>query len=50
MVRVLVARNSGYIGVEVRALLSAHRDLPIVGTLPLDGDLAVRAATLAPDG
>jgi two-component system, NarL family, response regulator DesR len=49
MVRVLVARNSGYFGVEVRVLLSAQHDLPIVGTLPLDGDLAGQAATLAPD-
>jgi two-component system response regulator DesR len=49
MVRVLIARNSGYFGVEVRVLLSAHHDLPIVGTLPLDGDLGGQAATLAPD-
>jgi two-component system response regulator DesR len=46
---VLVARNSGYFGVEVRVLLSAQSDLEIVGTLPFDSDLAGAAAPLTPD-
>jgi two-component system response regulator DesR len=49
VIRVLVARNSGYFGVEVRVLLSAHGDLEVVGTLPFDSDLAEAAAPLAPD-
>jgi two-component system response regulator DesR len=49
MIRVLVARNSGYFGVQVRVLLSAQPDLEIVGTLTLDGDLAAQAAALEPD-
>ena len=49
MIRVLIARNSGYFGVEVRVLLSAQPDLEIVGTLPLGNDLAARAVPLAPD-
>jgi two-component system response regulator DesR len=49
VIRVLVARNSGYFGVEVRVLLSAQSDLEIVGTLPFDSDLAAAAAPLTPD-
>jgi two-component system response regulator DesR len=49
VIRVLVARNSGYYGVEVRVLLSAQSDLEIVGTLPFDSDLAAAAVPLAPD-
>jgi two-component system response regulator DesR len=49
VIRVLVARNSGYFGVEVRVLLSAQGDLEVVGTLPFDSDLAEAAAPLAPD-
>ncbi|MFI6070389.1 DNA-binding response regulator [Actinoplanes sp. NPDC051343] len=49
MIRVLVARNAGYFGVEVRVLLSAQPDLKMVGTLPLDSDFAMRAVGLAPD-
>jgi two-component system response regulator DesR len=49
VIRVLVARNSGYFGVEVRVLLSAQPDLEIVGTLPFDSELAAAAAPLAPD-
>jgi two-component system, NarL family, response regulator DesR len=49
VIRVLIARNSGYFGVEVRVLLSAQPDLEIVGTLPLGPDLAAQAAPLTPD-
>jgi two-component system, NarL family, response regulator DesR len=49
VIRVLIARDNGYPGVEVRVLLSAQADLGVVDTLPLDHDLAARAAGLAPD-
>jgi len=49
VIRVLIARDSGYFGVEVRVLLSAQTDLEIVGTLPFDRELATAAAPLAPD-
>lgn len=48
MIRVLIARNRGYFGVEVRGLLATQRDLTIVGALTLDHDFAGRAAALAP--
>jgi two-component system response regulator DesR len=48
MIRVLVVRDGGYYGIHVRALLSAEPDIEVVGTLPLDGDLAAKAADLAP--
>ena len=46
MIRVLIARNDGYPGVEVRVLLSAQHDLEDVDTLPLDHALAARAGSL----
>jgi two-component system response regulator DesR len=49
VIRVLVARDSGYFGVEVRVLLSAQAGLEIVGTLPFDRALAAAARPLAPD-
>jgi two-component system response regulator DesR len=49
VIRVLIVRNSGYFGVEVRVLLSAQSDLEVVGTLPLGTDLAAAAVPLAPD-
>jgi two-component system response regulator DesR len=49
MIRVLVARNSGYFGVEVRVLLSAQPDIELVGTLPMDNELPAAAAERDPD-
>jgi two-component system, NarL family, response regulator DesR len=49
MIRVLVARNAGYFGVEVRGLLSAQPDLKMVGTLELNSDFAAQAVAYAPD-
>jgi two-component system response regulator DesR len=48
MIRVLVVRDSGYFGIQVRVLLSAQPDIEVVGTLPLDNELAGKAAELAP--
>jgi two-component system response regulator DesR len=48
MIRIVVVRNSGYFGVQVRVLLSAHRDIDVVGTLPLDNHLVAKAAALSP--
>jgi two-component system response regulator DesR len=48
MIRVLVVRDSGYFGIQVRVLLSAQPDIEVVGTLPLDNELADNAADLAP--
>jgi two-component system response regulator DesR len=48
MIRIVVVRNGGYFGVQVRVLLSAQPDIEVVGTLPLDNDLVARAAYLAP--
>jgi two-component system response regulator DesR len=49
MIRVLVLRNDGYFGIQVRVLLSAQSDMAVIGTLPLEsGDLVARAAELTP--
>jgi two-component system, NarL family, response regulator DesR len=48
VIRVLIARDSGYFGVEVRVLLSAQADLEVVGTLPFDGGLASAAVPFSP--
>jgi two-component system response regulator DesR len=48
MIRVLVVRDSGYFGIQVRVLLSTQPDIEVVGTLPLDNELADNAADLAP--
>ncbi|GAA0816599.1 helix-turn-helix transcriptional regulator [Spirilliplanes yamanashiensis] len=48
MTRVLVVTDGGRSGSHVRALLGVEPDIDIVGTLPFDGDLAVRAAELWP--
>jgi len=48
MIRVLVVRDGGYFGIQVRVLLSAQRDIEVVGTLPLDSDVAARAVPFAP--
>jgi two-component system, NarL family, response regulator DesR len=48
VIRVLVARDSGYFGVEVRVLLSGQPDLEVVGPLPFDRGLAEASAPLAP--
>ena len=49
MIRVLIARDSGYFGVHVRVLLSGQPDIEVVGTVPFDSRLADAAADLAPD-
>src|SRR5690348_9920805 len=49
MIRVLVVRDGGYFGIHVRVLLSAQRDIDVVGTLPLEPDVAARAVEFAPD-
>ncbi|MET0418425.1 MAG: response regulator transcription factor [Actinoplanes sp.] len=48
MIRVAVARDEGYFGVPVRALLEAHPDLHYIGTVPFDSDLPQAAAVLWP--
>ena len=48
MIRVLVARDTGYYGVPVRVQLSAQPDIHVVATMPLGDDLPDRAAELAP--
>jgi two-component system response regulator DesR len=49
MIRVLVLRNDGYFGIQVRVLLSAQSDMAVIGTLPLESaDLVARAAELTP--
>lgn len=48
MIRVLVVRDSGYLGIQVRVLLSTQPDIEVVGTLPLGNDLVAKAADLAP--
>ena len=48
MIRIVIARNRGYFGVEIRGLLATQRDLTVVGALTIDHDLADRAAGLAP--
>jgi two-component system, NarL family, response regulator DesR len=48
MIRVLVARDTGYYGVPVRVQLSAQPDIHVVATMPLGEDLPERAAELAP--
>lgn len=49
MIRVLVVRDGGYFGIHVRVLLSAQRDIEVVGTLPLESDVAARAVEFSPD-
>ena len=44
MIRVAVARDEGYFGVPVRALLEAHPDLHYIGTVPFDSELPQAAA------
>jgi two-component system response regulator DesR len=48
MIRVLVVRDSGYFGVQVRVLLSAAPDIQVVGTVPMDQNVAARAVEFAP--
>jgi two-component system response regulator DesR len=48
MIRVLVVREGGYFGVQVRVLLSAQPDIDVVATLALDNDLVSRAVDLSP--
>jgi two-component system response regulator DesR len=48
MIRVVVVRDAGYFGIHVRVLLSAQPDIEVVGVLPLDNDVAVKAAELSP--
>jgi two-component system response regulator DesR len=49
MIRVLVVRDEGYFGIPVRTLLHAQPGIEVVGTLAFDGDLASKAAALAPN-
>jgi two-component system response regulator DesR len=48
MIRVVVVRDAGYFGIHVRVLLSAQPDIEVVGVLPLDNDVAAKAAELSP--
>ena len=48
MIRVAVARDEGYFGVPVRALLEANPDMHFIGTLPFDDDLPRLAAEMWP--
>ncbi|MEV4703395.1 response regulator transcription factor [Actinoplanes sp. NPDC049316] len=48
MIRVLVVRDGGYFGIQVRVLLSAQPGIEVVGTLPMDHDVAARAVPFAP--
>lgn len=48
MIRVLVARDEGYFGVPVRALLETSPDLHYIGTLPFTNALPRVAAELWP--
>lgn len=48
VIRVAVARDEGYFGVPVRALLEAHPDMNYIATLPFDSDLPQVAAELWP--
>jgi two-component system response regulator DesR len=49
MIRVLVVREGGYFGIQIRVLLSGQSDIQVVATLPMDADLVARAVGLAPD-
>jgi two-component system response regulator DesR len=49
MIRVLVVREGGYFGIQIRVLLSGQSDIEVVATLPMDADLVARAVGLAPD-
>jgi two-component system response regulator DesR len=49
VIRVLIARDSGYRGVEVRELLSGQPDINVVRTLPFDHAFVEMAPTLFPD-
>jgi two-component system response regulator DesR len=49
MIRVLVVRDGGYFGIEVRVLLGAQPDIDVVGTVPMDQDIALQAVPFAPD-
>jgi two-component system response regulator DesR len=48
MIRVLVVRDPGYFGVQVRVLLSAAPDIEVVGTVSMDQSVAARAVEFAP--
>jgi two-component system response regulator DesR len=48
MIRVLVVRDGGYFGIQVRVLLSAQPDIEVVGTLTLESDLVNKAVGLSP--
>lgn len=48
MIRVLVVRDEGYFGVPVRTFLETEPDMHYVTTLPINADLASRAAQLWP--
>ena len=48
VIRVLVARDEGYFGVPVRALLEASPDMHYIGTLPFTSALPQVAAELWP--
>jgi two-component system response regulator DesR len=48
MIRVLVARDDGYFGIPVRALLNGAPDIELVGTLAFGPDLPEKAADLWP--
>jgi two-component system response regulator DesR len=49
MIRVVVVRDGGHFGVHARVLLNAQPDIEVVGTLALDNQVAMHAASLAPD-
>ena len=48
MIRVAVARDEGYFGVPVRALLESNPDMHFIGTLPFGNDLPQVAAEMWP--
>jgi two-component system response regulator DesR len=48
MIRVLIARDSGYFGIPVRALVHGEPDIDVVATLPFGPDLPKSAAELWP--
>jgi two-component system, NarL family, response regulator DesR len=48
MIRILVLRNEGYLGIPVRALLAGKPDIEVVGTLTFGGEVAADAAALDP--
>ena len=48
MIRVLVVRDAGYYGVQVRVLLHGKPGIEVIGTVPLNNDVVAEAARLTP--